>query len=151
MPTTRFLFDAAERRAREAGIQVIQACYADLPPGVPCRDGYGNYVTGETIYIGIPGTAAKDCAYGRCFHSIHDVSSPSVSSALRDIAEALQVLRTFGSRADYEAYYRAGCRTVADHDNMAVAWRDYSNTAHRAIRCLPAELLSWLDSPACYV
>jgi hypothetical protein len=151
MPTTRFLYDAAERRARQAGIQVVSACHASLPPGTPCRDGHGNYVTAETIYVGIPGTAEKDCAYGRCIHSIHDVSSPSVSSALHDIAEALLVLRTFADRAAYEAYYRAGCRTAADHDSMAVAWRDYSNTAHRAIRCLPAELLAWLDSPACCV
>ena len=149
MPS-HFLYDPAERRARDAGLAVISVCHAALPAGVPCRDHYGNYVTAETVYIGSPGSREYNCAYGRSVHSIHQQVLPGLAEALADIAEALQVVGTFKTRAAYEEYYRPGCRHCGDIDSMAVAWRDYVCTAERAKRCLPAGILQWLESGDCY-
>lgn len=142
----KFNYSAAEFRAREAGLTVVSVCHAALPAGVPSRDHWGNYVMAETVYVGRPGTVEKNCAYGRSVHSIHQGARPSVADALRDIADALRMVRTFASRADYEAYYLPGCRHNGNIDAMAESWRDYSNTAARARRCLPADLLEWLES-----
>jgi hypothetical protein len=142
----RFPYDAAERRARESGLALVNVCHAALPPGVPSRDHWGNYVTARTVYLGTPGTVEKDCAYGRVVHSIHQQATPSMADALHDIADALLMVRTFADRAAYEAYFSAGCRNSAERDAMATAWHDYSGTAQRATRCLPPELLTWLES-----
>jgi len=143
---TRFLFDAAQRYGRDAGLEVVSVCHAALPAGVPSRDHCGNYVNAFTVYIGAPGTPEYGCSYGRVINSIHTLATPTVADALHDIAQALDVVAEFGSRADYETYFLGGCRGVAEIDSMRVAWRDYQQTAHRAKRCLPADLLAILPT-----
>jgi hypothetical protein len=150
MTYIRFLFDAAKRRAEDAGLTVISICPAALPVGIPSRDHYGNYVKAETVYIGKPGTIEKNCAYGRSVYPIHQIVAPGIAEGLADIAESLQNFQTFKTRAAYEDYYRSGCRGAADIDSMAQAWRDYVTTAERARRCLPPDLFAWLASGRCY-
>lgn len=145
----RFPYDAARNRAERLGLSVVSVCHASLPPGVPCRDHWDNYVTAETVYIGAPGTPEKLCAYGRSVHSIHQQATPGLAEALRDICDALAVMDSFTSRAEYVDYYlgpNVGRCPAHQIDQMAQAWRDYQCTAHRAVRCLPPELVAWLRS-----
>jgi hypothetical protein len=128
---------------------VISVCHAALPHGVPERDHFGNYVMAQTVYLGRPGSTERDCAYGRSVHSIHQAALPGMAEAMADIAEALMYTREFASCAEYETYFLPACRSAAEICEMPAAWRDYRCTADRARRCLPADLLAWLDSGAC--
>jgi hypothetical protein len=145
-----FPYNAAEHRAREAGLTVVAVCHADLPAGASRRDHYGSYLTARTAYIGTdPAAMPRDCAYGRCIQTIHQLVEPGVAEALRDIAEQLQLVASFGSRAALETYY-ADCLRPGDRgaavmrDQLALQWRDAQNTAHRARKVLPPELVEWL-------
>jgi hypothetical protein len=143
---TRFLFDAAQRYGRDAGLEVVSVCHAALPVGVPLRDHYGNYVNAFTVYVGAAGSPEYHCAYGRVVNSIHTLATPTVADALHDIAQAIDVVQEFSCRAEYEEYFLGGCRGVTDIDAMRVAWRDYQQTANRAQRCLPADLFAMLPT-----
>lgn len=149
----RFLYDAAERRAREAGIAVVSICHASIPKGVPSRDHFGNYVMAETVYIGRPGDKEKYCAYSCCVHSIHQRVEPSVADCLAGIAEALLYVNTFENRESYLDYYYfslPGAARPYRIDDVINVWHDHVAVAMRARRYLPADVLAWLESGDCY-
>lgn len=144
---SRFLFDAAVRRAQNSGLSVISVCHASLPPGVPCRDHYGNYVNAFTVYIGKPGSIEKDCAYGRSVCSIHQTVSPGMGEALADISRNLRLAEQFQTRDQYEDYFLPSARPC-EVDQLRQAWRDIQNCSQRARRCLPPLLVAWLINGA---
>lgn len=140
----QFPYDAAERRAREAGIRVISVCHANLPAGCGTRDGYGNYVKAQSVFLGQPDALERDCAYGVCVSSIHQIATPSAADALEAIARAIQTVNAFGDRHAHFNYFRPACRGVAELDALDRAWWEAQGCAMRARRTLPAELLEWL-------
>jgi len=140
-----FPYDAAERRAREAGLCVVAVTAASLPAGASSRDGYGNHVKAETVWVGYgAGHGLASCAWGICCSSIHQQALPGLAEALRAIAESLQAFETFGSRDAHFSYYRSCCRGAAELAAVTASWREIEDCAQRALRVLPAELLAWL-------
>lgn len=144
----RFPYDWASHEADKYGLAVTSTCHADIPRGTPLKDGRGNYMKARTVYIGKPGAAAYNCAYARCFSTIHQIAEPGMAEALSAIATHLMYWDTFeGSRANYEEYYNTPHRLPAYmQDQLAEAWRDHANMAQRAILRLPAGLIEWLRS-----
>ena len=140
-----FNFDAAERRAREAGLCVVSVCHANLPAGCSSRDQCGNYVKAESVYLGCgPNALERDCAYGVCVSSIHQTVLPGAGEALHVIAKAIQTVDTFGDRHAHFDYFRPSCRGPAELDALDRAWREAEDCARRARHILPAELIAWL-------
>lgn len=140
-----FNYDAAERRAREAGLCVVSVCHANLPAGCSNRDHYGNHVKAESVYLGHgPDALEKDSAYGVCVSSINQIALPGAGEALHAIAKAIQTVDTFGDRLAHFEYFRPVCRGGAELDALDCAWREAEHCARRARRILPAELLAWL-------
>lgn len=147
----RFPYDAANRRATEAGLVVISVCHADLPPGTPLQDDMGNYIQARTVYIGKPGTLEKHCAFGRCYSTIHQTVNPGLAECLSAIAGHLLYFDTFGTRANYEDYHNDPYRLLPhQQDQLAESWHEHATTAQRAVECLPPEVLEWLRSLRCY-
>lgn len=148
LPTVRFPYSWASREADKYGLTVTSVCHADIPAGVPLKDGYGNYIKARTVYIGKPGAAAYNCAYARCFSTIHQIVEPGMAEALSAIADSLMYWDVFkGSRANYEAYYNSPVKLLPyQQDQLAASWRDHANTAQRAMLRLPAGLIEWLRS-----
>lgn len=144
----RFPYSWASREAGKHGVVVTSVCHADIPRGTPLRDAHGNYIKARTVYIGKPGAAPYNCAYARCFSTIHQIVEPGIAEALASIATHLMYWDTFdGSRAKYEEYHNTPIR-LAEYmqDQLAEAWRDHANQAQRAILRLPAGLVEWLRS-----
>jgi hypothetical protein len=139
-----FLFDAAKRRATDLGLTVISVCHADIPPGMPIQDHFGNYVTARTIYIGKPGTAEKNCAYGRSVFPIHQAVDPGIDSCLLNIWEALNILRRFPDLEQYLEAWRPSTSGTNRYEQVRDYWLDCKSIVDRAKRCLPDEILAWL-------
>ena len=144
-----FPFTAAERRARDAGLAVLGCHYAVLPPGVPVRDGLGNYVQNTCVWIGPAelgrqGVGSVDAAYAYVVQSIHTIATPDIGTVLANIRRALLTVDEFPQRADYvEAmlpHHNGDPQTIAD------AWTWDLDCALRAKKALPAELVDWLIS-----
>lgn len=143
----RFPYDAARWQAEKHGLAVISICHADLPPGTPSRDHYGNYVSAFTVYIGKPGAVPYNCAYARCFKPHTQLVDPGISEALSAIANHLAYFDSFADRAEYIEYFNSPHRLPEyQQQQLRDAWCDHSSTAQRAIRCLPPELILWLRS-----
>ena len=141
----QFNFDAAERRAREAGLCVVSVCHANLPAGCNSRDHYGNYTKAQSVYLGYgPDAKERDSAYAICVSSIHQTSLPGAGEALHAIAKAIQTIDAFGDRQSHFDYFRPVCRGAAELDTLDRAWREAQDCALRARRILPAELRAWL-------
>lgn len=141
-----FPFDAAKRRAENSGLVVISVCHADLLPGTPRQDGTGNYIQARTVYIGRPGSMEHSCAYARCYSTIYQRVDPGLAECLSAITYHLLVFNEFnGSRASYEDYMNDPYR-LYPQDQLRAAWHEHATTAQRAMRCLPPELLAWLQS-----
>lgn len=139
-----FNYDAADRYAREAGLVITEVTYAAMPAGVSPFGPNGERYDARCAYIGKPGAMPRDCAYGVSVQSTSQQVDPGFGETLLRIAEAIDTVETYKTRAAYEASLAPYCRpfpTARDLDEMAVAWRDYSNTAHRAQKVLPCDLL----------
>ena len=144
----RFNFDAAKRRAEKLGLVVVSVCHASIPRGVPPQDGTGNYIKAKTVYIGKPGAMEHNCAYARCYSTIHQIVDPGMGEALSSICGHLAYYDTFnGSRADYEAYFNSPYPLLPHQKaELAESWHEHTTTAQRAILRLPAEMITWLRS-----
>ena len=147
-----FPYSAADYRARKAGLAVLGCHYATLPPGVPARDHYGNYVQAQHVWIGAAelgkeAIGSADCAYATVVQSIHCLATPNLGTALAEIRRAILTVQEFPSREDYvAAMLPYGCR---DETMLSNAWVVELDCALRAQRTLPTELVSWLISLDC--
>jgi hypothetical protein len=145
-------FTKAEWIARDHGLTVLIACPTPVPHGVPLRDHWGNYVTATTGYIGTAdqaGTLPKHLAYGRLVHSISQQTCP-VSDVLIDIAEQLEMVRSFPTRKALEDYTidRVGFGRCSKEtlDEAINDWHNAKAVADRAKACLPGTVIDALDS-----
>lgn len=144
----RFPYDAAKRQAEKYSLTVVSVCHADIPKGAPLIDGCGNYIKARTVYIGLPGTIEKNCAFARCHSTIHQSVEPGTAEALCAIAGHLLYFDTFhGSRQEYIDYHNSPYRLLPyQQDQLIESWHEHTTTAQHAIKCLPAELIAWLRS-----
>ena len=126
--------------------RIIGQHYAGHPIGLPLRDGYGNYVQTERVWLAPEplsreaiGTASA--AYVDITRSIHDVPTIDIATACREVLRCAAMVDQFPTRAAYvEAHlpYAAG----ADPVTIGGHWTAYLDCALRADRLgLLADLL----------
>lgn len=150
--TPPFPYSAADYRAREMGLAVLGSHYCVMPPGVPLRDHWGNYIQAEMIWIGAvdlgrDAIGSSQAAYGVVVQSIHNQAMPDLGSVLANIRRALLTVEEFPQRADYVQamlpYHHGDPKTLAD------AWTWELDCALRARKTLPPALIDWLLSLKC--
>lgn len=142
---SRFNYTAAERLARDNNLVVVSYCSANLPPGIPPKDGLGNYIKAESVYIGSPGAASINCANALLFATIHQTCTPSAASALRCIGESMATLEAYPTFDSYLEVCRSYSPGWIDYNNRLTEARDQYEravaTVARAKRTLPQTVI----------
>lgn len=141
--------DAIRWRLDGSGWRVIGQHYAAHPIGLPARDGLGNYVRTERVWLareplGPEAIGTDAAAYGDVTRSIHDVPTIDIGTACRQILRCAALVHEFPTRAAYvEAMlpYAAG----ADPVTIGAAWTVALDCSMRAERL---GLLAALARPA---
>ena len=142
---------AAERIARDHGLEILSSCYASIPAGIPHQDHYGNYVKAISVYIGTNNQRdqlPKNHAYGLVIQPSHDHSC-SIASVLIDIAEKLVFDSEFSDRQSFEDYMIGNDinrAPVGYREQLRDEYRDFKNTAARAKACLAPEVIAKLET-----
>jgi hypothetical protein len=100
--------DAIRWRLDGTGWRVIGQHYAAHPIGLPTRDGLGNYVQTERVWLALAplgreaiGTA--NAAYADITRSIHDVPTIDIGTACREVLRCAATVAEFPTRAAYVA------------------------------------------------
>jgi hypothetical protein len=118
--------------------RIIGQHYAGHPIGLPLRDGYGNYVQTERVWLapaplGREAIGTASAAYVDITRSIHDVPTIDIGTACREVLRCAARVEQFPTRAAYvEAHlpYAAG----ADPVTIGGHWTAALDCALRADR-----------------
>lgn len=130
--------DAIRWRLDGTGWRVIGQCYAAHPVGLPTRDGLGNYVQTERVWLapaplGYEAIGTADAAYVDITRSIHDVPTIDIGTACREVLRCAARVAEFPTRETYVAAmlpYAPG----ADPDVIGNHWVMAQDCAMRADR-----------------
>jgi len=122
--------DAIRWRLDGSGWRIIGQHYAAHPAGLPIRDGLGNYVQTERVWLapaplGHEAIGTASAAYVDITRSIHDVPTIDIGTACREVLRCAGLLNEFPTRAAYvEAClpYAAGADpiTISNHWSAAL-------------------------------
>jgi hypothetical protein len=120
------------------GWRIIGQHYAAHPIGLPSRDGLGNYVQTERVWLapeplGREAIGTADAAYVDITRSIHDVPTIDIGTACREILRRAATVKEFPTRAAYVATmlpYALG----TDPNIIGNHWTECWDCANRAER-----------------
>jgi hypothetical protein len=130
--------DAARWRLERNGWRVIGQHHAAHPIGLPCRDGYGNYVKTETVWLapeplGREAIGTFQAAYATVTSTIHDIALIDAGTAAREILRCVAFYRQYPTR---EAYVAEMAPHTIGQDPLIVEnqWASRADCAIRAER-----------------
>ena len=130
--------DAIRWRLDGTGWRIIGQHYAAHPIGLPSRDGLGNYVQTERVWLapeplGREAIGSADAAYVDVTRSIHDVPTIDIGTACREILRRAATVEEFPTRAAYVAAMLPYARGT-DPDTIGNRWTECLDCANRAER-----------------
>lgn len=130
--------DAIRWRLDGTGWRVIGQCYAAHPVGLPTRDGYGNYVQTERVWLapaplGREAIGTAGAAYVDITRSIHDAPTIDIGTACREVLRCAARVAEFPTR---EAYVAAMLPYAPGADPAVIGnhWAAAQDCAMRASR-----------------
>ena len=105
-PVTLPSHDAIRWRLADSGWQIIGQHYTAHPIGLPTRDGYGNYVQTERVWLALAPLDRKavgtdQAAYVDITRSINDVPTIDIGTACRELLRCAATADEFPTRAAY--------------------------------------------------
>ena len=112
-----------------SGWRIIGQHYAAHPIGLPTRDGYGNYVQTERVWLA-PEPLSREAigsaqaAYVDITRSIHDVPTIDIGTACRELLRCAATVDEFPTRAAYLAVmlsYAGGADPVTVGNSWTLA------------------------------